>query len=348
MYCPNCGGANADSYGHCTHCGAKLPADHYQPSARPSRDAMLAQSRPTAAVPTLAEQETVVYKSIQNLCTGPVFIVALICYCASIISQLIDINSFNLLAQLDFGSGSSAVFGHATDEITDFFSGYLSGFMFLLMIPGILTAVGLVITFFSAQSYRESGKISAVGLRIIWVLQIISLVFICLLTLMVIFILMIPLLGSDGDGLVMFLFLIIVGALGLSITYSAFTIKTISTAMHTLDTGVPDSGVSGFVGVMCCISGASSVFSALGTMNIYFNLSGFASGAAMILFGVMIFQYKNLMSSLEAMSYSTPTFSATPSYSSTGYSPAPSRPEPPASGYIPTWKRIQMEEENNR
>lgn len=333
MYCPNCGGANAPTNNNCTHCGAVLPAEHYTPSRVEVLSRRIHTDAPAGM--SLADHERLVHSRVREVATGPVFLVAMICYCASVLFQLIAFAETSIVSQLSATLSQLGISSSELDGLGDF----LTILQFICMLPGILTAAGLVMVFVSAQNAGSTGKISSSGLTIIHVLQIISLVLVSVvagLGLLALF----GALGAASDyygvedviSTTIFIYILI---MGFSITYLSFIVRSVSAAKRTLETGIADTGVSVFVGVMCCISGG---FTILGMLSDGIDLASLLSGVATLLFGVVIFLYKSAMSSV--------------AYISAVSAPAPVAPPPmsPASSgsFVPTWKRLEMEEQNNR
>lgn len=226
-----------------------------------------------------------------------------------------------------------AEFGVVATHISAFLNKLSLPINIISMLPGILIALGLWITFFSCATRKPTANAS--GLTLIFVVSLVQMVFTCLALLAA----MIPLVwaytGADaladrlffGDSDLVETITLTVGILLLvifafALVYYIKLCTTISNIRSALKTGVPNRKASRFVAIMCYISGGflilSGVFSLLGSVivplsgyydeaityelhaeNFLSAVTSLLTAAAQILFGALIFTYRRKMKALE-------------------------------------------------
>ena len=313
MFCPNCGASLNDGARFCSKCGSA------QPITPP------VQARYVQPVPSPLTSENPRAKQVRNavrkLGGSPLFLIVCICYT---LAQLISL--LTLFIPNDLFSSLIPLLrqmGMSYSDIQNILSGIsgTSGIMgFLGMIPSILIMSGLWMVYGTCVS--RNNRLGTGGLTMIQVINIIYLVFFGLAMLILLIVLLIAVAASSslggygkeaasaaGIGMLVAFFLI-AGIAAFVFVYYIKILTTISKVKETIRTGIPNRKVSGFVAVMCFISGG---FSALGGLlsvaglayanlsTILTILSSLLSGALMILIGVLIFLYKSKMHQLEEM-----------------------------------------------
>lgn len=196
-------------------------------------------------------------------------------------------------------------------------------------IPAILVAVAMWIHFATCKS-RLSGNISTAGLTICKVLRYISLICMCLVTLLLlgcIALIIVALFvsgmpwgelldpygsyygaGSYSDeeatiavavvlGVIALMFIF---AMVLAITYQASFIRMINRTKAVARSGMADDRVSGYLTAMTCLTAAGSIFTGLTSMlaSPMTGLAGLAQGAAYILVVVLLRRYSKEMNAV--------------------------------------------------
>lgn len=262
-----------------------------------------------------------VRETVQKLGSSPVFLIAVICFTASLI--------LNLIASFIGNNGLlSEVFGELNDELG--IGGYagasgaavgtvVSTIIFSLL-PGVLICIGMWMFYNTCKNWR-GGYFSTGGLTMIRVISIILLVLCCIFfafMIVLMFVLLItPEIMLSGDhyyqysygfygfgnsyyeseiaearavfAIVLILFIL---AFVFVILYFAKLLKTIRTVSDAAAKGIASDKVSVFVAVMNIIA-AVSTFGSSFASNVAGMFGGWCSAAAMILTAVLIFQYQS-------------------------------------------------------
>lgn len=296
MVCPNCGAVNADNNTFCEQCGAGL-----------------AQAQPTAAyAPNPAVD------AVKRLGASKLFLIAAILLSVMLLFNCINaiVDSDNAFVQITTAVdqfGGDGAFG-ALDGQRSSVPGVVIG-----MLPNILFVVGVWMTYAAAANTSTSGM-KTTGLTMIKVMTIISLVLICLVT--VLFEVVFALLGGTLAGLlqselsdpdaamianmaitVMQIFLIPIMAL--FIVYLALMISTINKVKKTVTTGVAYYKASGFVAVMNFLTALILLLSAFAGTPLQ-AIVLLCNAAAEVLFGILIFQYRSALRPIAEMQMMPP------------------------------------------
>lgn len=315
MFCKECGTELANSSHFCPQCGCAHsvtpPAEPVIPPAEPEQ--------------SFADK---VRATAKKAGSSTVFLIATICFTALQLLNLFSLNSVgsvlqayrDLLAEYD-------QYGWALMETLNKFS---SGIIIAGLIPGFLTAASLWRIYGSCASRKPTVKTS--GLTTIFVINLVQLVFTSLFLLGLLVLVGVVyfsagnLFGADAEMMeivCLIIGLVILAIFVFALIYYSKIGTSISNFRSTLQTGVPNKKVSLFVAIICYISGGSMILSgvdslfsagmsALGGLyeeSVYYPLTSvlFLSGianllnaAALILFGVSIFSYRNKMKALEA------------------------------------------------
>ena len=311
MFCPNCGAYLNDGTRFCSKCGSA------QPIAQPAQ-VRYVQSAPNSLAGGNSRAEQV-HNAVRKLGGSPLFLIVCICYTLAQLIALVNLfvpndlfaSLYPLLRQM----------GMSYRDIQDILAGASasSGIAgFLGMIPGILIMSGLWMVYGTCIS--RNNRLGTGGLTMIQVINILYLVFFGLGILILLIVLLIAVaatgsLGGYGNDManaagigMLVAFFLIAGIAAFVFVYYIKILTTISKVKETIRTGIPNRKVSGFVAVMCFISGGFSVLSGLiSTAGLVFAslstiltiLSSLLSGALMILIGVLIFLYKSKMRQLE-------------------------------------------------
>ena len=289
MFCQSCGTKNPDGVRYCAGCG--------RPMLYPGNTATPAQMQTDVPrVPNITPQMRQKWKAdvdagVCRVFSSPLMLVAILFFTiaqALNVLSLTDKSEAMLLVEQYIGN----LAGGADDLILLV--------QLVSLLPGLLMALALWLIWIGGQN--PSGKsLQSTGLTIIYVIEVIS----CVLINMMFVLLLLSLVGaisavnrfvgsSDGAS-VLLLLMFVVGIFALVNLYYFKIFSTISRVQNTLRKSTPDSGISGFVGVMCIVFGALSLLSGL------FNGDwvALAQSVANILFGSLIFVYKGTMEQLE-------------------------------------------------
>lgn len=295
MLCPQCGKSVEDGTMTCPYCGASL-----QPNAQPEASAPI-YTRPPVADPPPAYQpayqssEMPVIQLMRRMARSPVFLVPAIAYTCMVLFQI---------AATFFGVTQVSLDPVVTQTVeTNAFlqNIYTTSVTFsalpLSYIFSILAAVGIWMTFASAAN-QSGAPIKTAGLTLLRVLQIISLVVVCLLVLLLFgaVAILISTLGSyDNTGaasaLIVVVLLIAAVIVALAILYSVKTITTIECFRRSIRTGTPQGKISVYVAVMSILGGLLSLLAVL-SGNLFNALAGVAGAVSGIGFGVFLFRYR--------------------------------------------------------
>ncbi len=310
MICNKCGSEVLNKAAFCTQCGAKLQEpSSVMPdfSVKPKKPPVIYSSNPAVNI-------------IKTMAASPMFLTAAIMFAVSIISSIIYAFFINGEMQVIIAEAlpnlQGEINGGAETEILQFLSGFLSSFgkvyIWIVLFSSIPSFFYITAFFLirKAGCDRTDGGMATSGFTIIKVLQKISIIishissvlFVILFFMSVV----LPFLpSSDPDVKIVmiifgitfaFVFLFSLAGMVLSILLSRYTIKTLNTIITTAMSGTPNEKISNFVEIMCYISGGISILSSAS--------SGLAavpsvlSGISIILFGVMLFNYKKQMSVL--------------------------------------------------
>lgn len=343
MFCKDCGAQLADDARFCRHCGSAQ-----------------AVTPPTETItpPTEPDFADKVRATAKKVGSSTAFLVATIC--------LTFVQIFGLLSLSSAGNSFEAYgdifaeFGMVGLELPASLDNLSLATDIIGMIPGILITLGLWITFFSCA--RRKAKVNTSGLTMIFVVNLVQMVFTCLalLAVLLLIIFAMPELSyydysiSEAVVLKPILNALLITVLIVFVFVLVYYIKlctTVSNIRSTLKTSVPNKKASRFVAILCYISGGililSSIFSLLSasivTLDGYYDeslsyalpseifCSAFTSlltATAQIIFGALLFTYRRKMKALEAEARITAfqTLSYAEPYTSPVYMP----PEPAA------------------
>lgn len=237
---------------------------------------------------------------MKKACSSPAALVAVIAYTAAAL--------FNLFSAI---GGSSGILGYlyriadALDVDLDYFyyasRGVSVAVGIIGMIPTVLTAVGLWITFASAANKMTAGMKTG-GLTLVKVILIINFVFICIAFAAVEVVLSVAAASfSDSyfdSSVVGIMVGVIIGiAVGMTpvILLYVKAVKTVNTMSLTARTGYPSDKVSVFVAVMAFIMGGFKLILLFVSSGVLAKLSGLCSVTASIAFGVFLISYRGKM-----------------------------------------------------
>lgn len=324
MICPKCGAQLPDNSTFCTNCGS--PVAQAAPAYAPAQ--------PAYAAPA-SDGTGIVHKTLKNLATSPLFLIAAIALTLVLVLNIVSSLSFtgsvidnlddyfdeiaNSLSENSDSLGLSSrdirdirnAFDEMIDDIRDEVpdvevspASVITG-----QIPQILLCVGIWMLFVSALS--GTGRMSGAGLTIIKVINLITFILLCIGFGLAVLGLAAGLVYSIGEKVEAFIsaivgaVLVIVAIVGtILIVYYAKLLKTINTMRSAVNTGAPSDRVSGFVAVICMITGISSgiyFFSSVSSGEILVALSHAANAAMNICFGLLIFRFRNTMRELMRM-----------------------------------------------
>lgn len=291
MLCPCCGKPVEDGTLTCPFCGASLPS-----SAPPEASASpYPQSYLPDPPPPYRRQETPVIQLMRRMARSPFFLVPAIGYTCMVLFQIVG--TFSGTAQVALDPVVTR-----TMETNAFLQNiYTTSVTFsalpLSYIFSILAVVGIWMVFASAAN-PSGAPVKTAGLTLLRVLQIISLVVICLMTLLLIGGVLI-FIGAMGmydvtpatNALIMALLLMIAAIMALLILYSVKIITTIDCIRRSIWTGTPRGSISVYVAVMSILSGVLSLLAVL-SGNPFSALAGIAGTVSGIGFGVFLFRFR--------------------------------------------------------
>lgn len=298
MFCPNCGYQNADGVAFCQNCGTQLSTVnaqqvYQQPIANPAyQQGAYAQSVPISSGLTV----------LKRICSSPVALVAVIAYTAAALFSFINsINSSSGILGYIYQLASMMDMEEMIGDLYYAVRGTSVISAVIGMIPAILIAIGLWMTYTSAANHQDV-EMKTGGLTLIKVILIIDLVFICIALAMVEIIALIAvvnLAGSYyGSSMVAPITGVMIGvaiAMALVIMFYAKSVKSINTISMTARTGDPSDKVSTYVAVMAFIMGGFTVLSAFSNFHFLPLLSNLCSATASIAFGIFLFSYRGQM-----------------------------------------------------
>lgn len=313
MFCKDCGAQLGSNSHFCPNCGS---AQAVTPPAQPVT--------PPAQPANFADKVRATAKKVGS---SPLFLIATICFTLVQLLGLLTLmptgNTFETYSDIfaEFGFVGLELLAALDDLslVTDTIS----------MIPGILIAIGLWITYGTCVSRKTT--VNTAGLTMIFVVNLVELAISCLALLAAAIPLAALLVGADQlfdagedfvEMIVLTFGLIFLVVFAFVLVYYIKVCTTVSNGRNTLKTGVPNKRASRFVGVMCYISGALLFLSGIGSLfstgimsldSFYDDslsyvlpstlfLSGISTlltAATQILFGVLIFSYRSKMAVLE-------------------------------------------------
>ncbi len=180
----------------------------------------------------------------------------------------------------------------------------------LISLPGMLICLGMWLTYFSG--FKKEGKISTAGLTIIYIIELIQFVFICLGLLIVLLAAFAIsanaadasyMMGSVGGmaSMSVILLLIIGGGIGtLVILYYVKILGALRTAKHTITELEPNADISGYMAVMTIIAGGTVALGGFITtmMGASNGITDLLSGVSMILMAAIVFAWRGTMKEL--------------------------------------------------
>ena len=311
MFCKDCGAQLGSNARFCPNCGS---AQAVTPPAQPV-------TPPTEPV-HFADKVRATAKKVGS---SPLFLAAIICFT---LMQVLDL--FSLVSAGNIFETYNEIFAEFGADTLDL-SAPLLVLGIIGMIPGILIAIGLWITYSTCASRKT--KVNTSGLTMIFVVNLVQLVLSCLILLVVLLFTIIALPESnyynysfiEASVLKPVLTALLITVLiffAFVLVYYITVCTTISNVRSTLKTGVPNKRASRFVAIMCYIGGGLLILSGIGdllgagitTLDGFYDdslpyilpsdyfLSGISTlltATAQILFGILIFSYRNKMAALE-------------------------------------------------
>ena len=307
MFCSNCGFQNGESATFCQQCGTRLN------NSEPSNNQNISYNNTATAVKVKAPRSShPVLRVVKDFGASPLYLTAIIAFTFAIFFTLISLfrrdsasiyaitGIMNRLGMSEFNS----IIWQANS--------YLIVLGVVSLIPSVIYAVGMWLVF-AAANQRNSNTMATTGLTMIKVMEIISLVFNCIIFAIaeiacivgIISVLHINIYGYyDYQRPVMFaeyavillamLSAAIVIGFVLAIIYQAKVISSINRVKKTIATANADYKVSGYVAIMNFILAFFSIFS-LFNSNYFLALSTLCSITGLICFGILLFKYKNAM-----------------------------------------------------
>lgn len=291
MICPHCGKTVGNGNLTCPFCGVPL-----QPDAPPQAPTSpYTQPYVPDPPPAYGATEMPVIQLIRRMARSPFFLVPAIAYTCMVLFQIVG--TFFGAAQITLDPVVTR-----TVETNAFLQNIYSTSVTFSALPlsfifSILAVVGIWMTFASAAN-QSGAPISTAGLTLLRVLQIISLVAICLMTLLLIggLVLFIGTMGMYDvtpatNALVVALLLMVAAIMALLILYSVKIITTIECFRRSIRTGTPQGKISVYVAVMNILGGVLSLLVVL-SGNPFSALAGIAGAVSGIGFGVFLFRYR--------------------------------------------------------
>lgn len=314
MLCPHCGKPIEEGAGTCPYCGASL-----QQNPRPEESAPL-YTRPPQETPPPAynTSEPPVIRLMRQTARSPLFLVPAIGYtCMVVFSLAAALQSTSPAAVDSYVAqlapyGTDAQLASLASTLSTVFTASAGGAL-VGQIPAILVAVGIWMMY--ATAVEHSGKpLRTTGLTIIRVLQIISLVLVCLAAVLVLLIfgLVCVALGQVDDAgaavAVLAVVLVLIAVVfALDILYYVKLMGMLNNFRRTIQTGTPQGNISTYVAVLTILGGVVSLGSFL-TGNVFSGLAGVAGAVSGIGFGVLLFRYRDELRNLSspAQTWSAP------------------------------------------
>ena len=307
MECPKCGSYYQEGEVVCTDCGAILPK---KTAVITPSGSMVGAERPSV------DTKALTLSALKDNASSGAFLAGVICLTLKFLVSLFMAIRGDDLRQLN---------NILTMLGMDTIQGGLTWLYSLLMtlgenIPLILLLVGMWMVYVQAKLNKVPSQVAFTFLTAGQVLEIVYLV--------VIFLVLVPILFSlDAGGTVALMVIgLLAGMFVLVIIFRYKAVRAIATAKQTVISGCADSYISIALSVFSFIMGGMVCISSIFELDI----SGILSGAAMIIFGVVAIGYRNSMAYVECAARNTETQVRTP-----------------VQEKIPTWKRIQMEQEQD-
>lgn len=267
------------------------------------------------------------FEYIKSFFSSPLILTAIIAFGTSMISSLLATAN---AADLAFGSlGYDDYWFTLAENISTSISAFIS------LIPSTVLLIGFILIYSSAKN-KAHPTVKDSGFAVLKVMSIISLVLICILFAFVLLMMILAVLlasfganvsvdmfgtpyyystgysNSIGAAVAVIIFTtIILGLLAaFMISYSALTVKTISTMKKTAETGIPSDKVSSFVAVIYIISGVIQIIVSIPTTiytSLYMGLAFYSAASIInslsssifcICIGAIILSYKSGMKEL--------------------------------------------------
>lgn len=340
MFCPNCGNQVPDGQLFCSACGTDMSASapsagtpvvprYSNPGANKSGYATPGYSAPSysapsyptpshptsgystpshyAPAPTLVDSagsgdwSSRFIQAWKTFVTSPACLILLI---GVTLIQVLTVINITTTSPLDSVYSMFNELGISTSQIRSMMSDLeeaIDSASLASMVPSVLMIVGMWLLYVDARN--PGSYLKTTGLTIIKVLQVISLVGVCIAFGFALILLLSAMgeasrYGSYGEAInealsVVTWVLIIVG--GLVIGYYAMVLKVINATKRAMETFVPEAGPAAALGVLNFIFGAISLMSALANNLDFITL---LSSASPILYGVVLISLKNTMENL--------------------------------------------------
>lgn len=264
--------------------------------------------------PPKSELQSLVLRKIRARFHAPLFVMAIVLYTVAMVIRLIA------------GAASDDTLAICYWLNLDESMGWLvSG---IDALPGMLTAVGLWMLVAGA-SFADGPGTS--GLKVLLVAEIMALI--NLIWVPVSIFAAMDDMGAYNFGVV---WMAVIGILVFAIILGVKKIGVLGAVRSAVETGMPNSRLSGFVGVLTIIAGAGG----LTVLGLDFTLESLLSSAAMLMFGIHFFIYRSTMRELEEITIHYDLGDVRKSYYIPGTGKPAAKPQP-----IPTWKRIRLEEQ---
>ena len=338
-FCPNCGQQLEDADVFCPSCGQNTetvqenvqPEPQFTPAPPPQYQAPQFYTSPPSNEAGLNQP----ILALKRTATSAPFIIGAILFTVSavlsvILSVVASPSLYYLFLDFLYSQGIN-VSSVSISTVSSVISAVISSIPTFLVILGLWLTVG-------AGGNKNNDRFSTAGLTIIKVIQIITLIGVCIcfgiaVVACIIALIAIGVNGGSNAGLSLvagiFGFLFLIAAFVFMLIFYIKVLKTIGAAKKVAATGMPNRGASGFVAVMLFIVGVSGVISALMLFffsavlgNVFYDvsrnlridysliemlLSRFAifggissllSALADIFFGITIFKFKGAMNRL--------------------------------------------------
>lgn len=335
MFCKNCGTQQRDGARFCPNCGAAQPEIPAPPPVQEFAPTPVQPITPPVQeiTPPPATFADKVLAAAKRIGSSPKFLIATIC-----LTLVQVLGLFALNTNADTFRAVSDLFDELhidAEEVAELLSAFEdAGFLFGLMgmLPGLVITAGLWIIYGTCSG--NSKRINTSGLTMIFVVNLIQMVVACLALLAALLPIIVTFASLDNvaaytdtdlleTALTVSLVMILI-VLGVILLYYIKLCSTLSTVKYTLQSGVPNFRVSGFVGVMCYILGGiaacsgltnllsagiapdilsdheefSDIFGAIQSNAYLTAFSSLLSGIAQLFFGALLFTYKNQMQNL--------------------------------------------------
>ncbi len=305
MFCPQCGSQNAPECAFCSACGASLadqPAEQAAP--QPVQEPPVQTYTPPQPKTPLSNHP--VLNAVKTLGTSPVLLVAIVAFTAALLFQLFAAMSVTTSGVLGMLYDYAELLD--VEELVGMYFDIIQRTTVVMtiigMIPSILIAVGLWLTYTSARNRSMDGMKTS-GLTIIKVINVIQMVlYNILMGLIALFLLIAAINAADSyyastSETVLVVFLVLVLGIDVFVNlYYGKIIQTINTMKATIYMATPSYKVSSFVAVMCFISAFFSLFGLFSASGFFGVMQVLAAVTASSCFGAFLFQYKHKMMAL--------------------------------------------------